>query len=80
MRASSTSDSSIDISVIKDGDVSTCFSTDTADKVPFVALDYFPMFPFVQSIEIKSQSDIGKFIIYNLDIFHSQNISYATLR
>ena len=69
IRPSSTGVSSIDIAVIKDGDVSTCFSTDAADRAPFVALDYSPMFPLVTSIEIKSRSDIGKLVIDNCEIF-----------
>ena len=61
MRASSTGGSSTDIAVIHDGDVSTCFSTDAADRAPFVALDYGSLI-YVTSIEIKSRSDIGKWL------------------
>ena len=70
IRVSSTGDSSIDITVIKDGDVSTCFSTDVADRAPFVALDYSPYFPVVQSIEIKSRSSIGEYSFYIHHIMH----------
>ena len=80
IKASSSSDSNIDIAVIKDGDVSTCFSTDGADGAPFVALDYSPYTLWVTSIEIMSLSNIGKRFTVITYVTMKHFVKYATLK
>ena len=60
VRASSTSDSSIDIGATHDGTTSTCFTTHGGDDTPFLALDCSPISLRVTSIGIKTYSSLGK--------------------
>ena len=60
VRASSTSDSSIDIGATHDGTTSTCFTTHGGDDTPFLALDFSPISLRVTSIGIKTYSSLGK--------------------